>query len=225
MKKSNNFRVNAVFFDLDGTLLDTAPDLANALNQLLKKYGRSPLPLEIIRPTVAEGTQSILCNGFNITIDDPMYANLRTEYLTTYANCFTQQTDFFPEIENVLFYLDHHHIPWGIVTNKPQWLAEPLLKHFKLHHRYRCLVAGDLLPQRKPHPAPLQHACHLTQVSPQDAVYIGDTTTDVCAAKAAGMIAIVAKYGYLSKNSQPDLWNADMLIDSPKEIISWLTAS
>lgn len=219
--KKNNFSLTAVFFDLDGTLLDTAPDLATALNQLLCKYGRSPLPLEIIRPAVAGGSSTILGHGFQITTQDPLFPTLRAEFLTAYQQCLHEQTQFFPGIEAVLSYLDQQKIPWGIVTNKPGWLANPLLSHFKLNHRYCCLVAGDSLPQRKPNPEPLWHACHIAKVSPETSIYIGDTEHDVRAAKAAGMLAMIATYGYLAPHDQPENWQADILINTPGEILQW----
>lgn len=212
----------AVFFDLDGTLLDTAPDLAQALNQLLKKYGHPVLSLEEIRPTVAQGSAGMLGKGFKMTPEDPRYVPIRTEFLDSYRQCMTQKTNFFPGIEQVLKYLDDAKIPWGIVTNKPGWLAEPLLKHFKLNERYRCLVAGDLLPKRKPHPEPLWHACQLVNVNPEQSLYIGDAEEDAIAAKAAGMKCLIAKYGYADPNKQSHEWPADHFIENPADIISWL---
>jgi phosphoglycolate phosphatase len=218
----NRSQLQAMFFDLDGTILDTAPDLTHALNQVLIKHGRPTLSLETLRPHVAGGSPAMLYSGFQITPTDSLFPTLREEFLAAYQLCYHHQTKFFPGIETLLTYLDQSNIPWGIVTNKPGWLAEPLLKHFKLTHRYRCLVAGDLLPKRKPEPDTLLHACHLTGVEAKHSVYIGDAESDVQAAKAAGMSVIVAKYGYLPANSQPEQWQADMLINAPEEILHWL---
>lgn len=214
--------LQAIFFDLDGTLLDTAPDLSNALNQVLTNHGRSPLPLETLRPQIAGGSAAMLSCGFQLSPNDPLFPTLREEFLAAYKQCYHQKTQFFPGIEALLTYLDQQNLPWGIVTNKPGWLAEPLLKYFQLTHRYRCLVAGDLLPKRKPDPDTLLHACQLTGVDPQHSLYIGDAETDVQAAKAAGMFVIVAKYGYLPPNSQPDHWQANLLIDKAEDILCWL---
>ncbi|AIT62841.1 Phosphoglycolate phosphatase [Coxiella burnetii str. Namibia] len=215
-------RVTAVFFDLDGTLLDTAPDLADALNQLLNKHGRDPLPLKVIRPTVAQGTRGILANGFSINQTDPRFNPLRDEFLSIYQSCLTNKTTYFDGMAEVLEYLDVHAIPWGVVTNKPGWLARPLLNHFKLTRRYRCLISGDQLANRKPHPEPLLFACKTVDVQPHTALYVGDTEGDIQAAKAAGMLAVAATYGYLSANSTPQDWKADALIKSPLELIDWL---
>lgn len=216
-------QIKALFFDLDGTLLDTAPDLAAALNQVLVNHGRAALPLKQVRPAVAEGTRGILKQGFPVDEHDVEFAALRQEYLETYARLMTKETQLFDGMETVLDYLDNNGLPWGVVTNKPGWLAKPLLEHFKLDQRYTCLVAGDTLQTRKPDPAPLYHACNLTDADPKQSLYIGDTQSDVQAARSAGMYVIVAKYGYIRADYQPQLWYADGLIDTPIEIIKWLT--
>lgn len=222
MPKHNKHSINSLFFDLDGTLLDTAPDLAGALNQVLTHHDRPTLPLKTIRPAVAEGARGILQQGFPIDENDDQFDLLKEEFLQAYEQRMTQETKFFDGMEEVLDYLDQHNLPWGIVTNKPSWLAKPLLSHFNLDHRYTCLVAGDTLTTRKPDPEPLYHACYLTGTDPKHSLYVGDTLGDVRAAKTAGMYIIVAKYGYLRADYQPHLWQADGLIDSPLEIIEWL---
>lgn len=219
MKK---LHVNSIFFDLDGTLLDTAPDLTAALNQVLKNHDRSTLSLKQVRPAVADGTRGILQQGFSIDENNAEFEALRQEYLKTYQHMMTQTTQFFDGMEIVLDYLDNHDLPWGIVTNKPNWLARPLLEHFKLDTRYTCLVAGDTLQTCKPDPEPLYHACDITGTTPEHSLYVGDTQNDVRAARAAGMYVIVAKYGYIHPDHQPNLWQADGLINSPIEIIEWL---
>lgn len=217
-----NSSLSAIFFDLDGTLLDTAPDLADALNQLLIKYGKPPLTLDIIRPTVALGTTGILNNGFHIDTTHSRFSELRKEFLMTYHHCMMNKTTYFNGMSEVLDYLDYHHITWGIVTNKPGWLAKPLLNHFQLAHRYCCLVSGDQLTKRKPDPEPLLYACKTSNVLPQQALYVGDAQGDVQAAKAAGMMVMVALYGYLTTDSQPLSWEADALINSPPQLIDWI---
>ncbi|WP_423063549.1 phosphoglycolate phosphatase [Candidiatus Paracoxiella cheracis] len=214
--------INSLFFDLDGTLLDTAPDLAAALNQVLTHHDRPTLPLKVIRPAVAEGTRGILKQGFPIDENDEQFDLLKEEFLETYEQIMTRETKFFDGMEQVLDYLDDNALPWGIVTNKPGWLAKPLLSHFNLDNRYTCLVAGDTLAKRKPDPEPLYHACYLTGTDPEHSLYVGDALGDVRAAKTAGMYIIVATYGYLRPDYQPHLWQADGLIDSPLEIIDWL---
>lgn len=215
-------RLSAVFFDLDGTLLDTAPDLAQALNYILQNHQRPTLSLESIRPTVALGARGIVCHGFQIDPDDPWFVTLRQEFLSAYEKFLTDKTYFFDGVEEVLNYLDDQRIPWGIVTNKPGWLATPLLAHFNLTQRYRCLVAGDHLPKRKPNPDPLWHACHLVQVDPKSSLYIGDTEQDIDAAKRAGLMSMLALYGYSSSEHHPEKWPYDYVIQSANEIIPWL---
>ena len=222
MVKKN--QISAVFFDLDGTLLDSAPDLADALNQLLIKYKQPPLPLDIIRPTLALGTTGILSSGFNIDVTHSRFAALRKEFLETYYDCMMNKTTYFDGMIEVLNYLGNHQIPWGIVTNKPGWLAKPLLDHFETAQQYCCLVSGDQLTKRKPDPEPLLYACKTVNVSPSQALYLGDTQSDVQAAKAAGMIATVALYGYLAADSQPQRWEADALINYPCQLIDWIKA-
>ena len=215
-------QVSTIFFDLDGTLLDTAPDLADALNQLLIKYGRTPLPLEVIRPTVAQGARGLLANGFSFDQTQASFISLRDEFLSIYRSCLTNKTVYFDGVSEVLEHLDARKIPWGIVTNKPGWLARPLLNHFNLADRCRCFISGDQLANRKPHPEPLIYACKTIPVRPKSALYVGDTEGDVQAAKAAGMLSIVATYGYLSADSQPKKWRADGLIKTPLELIDCL---
>lgn len=214
--------VNALFFDLDGTLLDTAPDLATAINIVLGARGQAPLSLEEIRPTIAKGTRSMVWGAFGIDPQHPDYEAIKNDLFTAYQDNLTKQTSYFDGMETVLNYLDDKHLPWGIVTNKPGWLATPLIEYFELNKRSRCLISGDTLAKKKPDPDPLFHACTLTGVSPTSSLYIGDSESDVQAAKAAGMLAMVAAYGYLEHDSQPHTWQADAMIDAPLEIIEWL---
>lgn len=215
-------RVTAVFFDLDGTLLDTAPDLADALNELLIQQRRSTITPEIIRPTVALGTTGILSASFSMGATHPRFATLREEFLSLYYSHLTNKTTYFEGMVEVLDYLDAHQLLWGIVTNKPGWLAKPLLDHFNLTDRYCCLVSGDQLPKRKPDPEQLLYACNTAKVLPHKTVYVGDLESDVIAAKASGMLAIVATYGYLAADNQPQQWKADASIETPRELIDWL---
>lgn len=214
--------IESLFFDLDGTLLDTAADLTAALNHILIQYQRPTVTLETMRPIIAEGTPGILRHGFAMDEQHPDYQIIREAFLSAYQEKLIDQTQFFLGMDTVLNALDENKLPWGIVTSKPGWLAKPLLKHFQLNHRSRCLVAGDTLPKRKPNPEPLLHACELAGVDPQTSLYLGDAKVDVVAAKSAGMVAIVAKYGYIGPNQQPEEWEADAMIDSPIELLRWL---
>lgn len=214
--------VNTVFFDLDGTLLDTAPDLAFALNSVLKKYGKSDVNLVDFRYHVQGGSESMLQYGLNITHEHPNYPAIRQEFLDIYRGHLAVDTKLFPGMAEVLQLLDQRQIPWGVITNKPGWLTNPLLDSLKLAERACCIVSGDSVPKRKPDPMPLLHACQLSGTRPNYAVYIGDTEDDVIAAKKANMFVIAVRYGYHQKESDPETWNADLLIDTPLELIAWI---
>ncbi len=214
--------IQAVFFDLDGTLLDTALDLAFALNHVLAHHNRAPIDFAEFRYHIYGGSKTIIKAGFDIDETHADYETIRQAFLTAYREHLTEQTTLFPGMPNVLDVLDQRHIPWGIVTNKPDWLTQPLLKHFKLHHRCCCIISGDTVTPRKPHPAPLLAACRYTNCKPHQAVYVGDTLTDVQAANAALMHVIAVSYGYHPKNTSPDTWPADHIIESAYDMIKWL---
>ncbi len=217
--------IHAVFFDLDGTLLDTAPDLYTAMLETLAHFGHESISFKNFRPQVHAGTKGMVLASFSIDETHPDYATIRETFLKRYQQRLTEKTQFFSGIPKVLDYLDTHKIPWGIVTNKPAYLTEPLLKHFKINKRSQCIVSGDTLTNKKPHPEPLLHACQLLQVSPKQAVYVGDTEIDVQATKAAGMIAIAVCYGYHKSDSQPEAWGADYMIESALELLTYLQRS
>ncbi len=211
-----------IFFDLDGTLLDTAPDLYSAMLETLAHFNRDSVPFDIFRPHVHTGTKTMILACFDIDDTHPEFPIIREIFLKHYQRLLTEKTDYFPGMEKVLGHLDTTMTPWGIVTSKPGWLTEPLLKYFELDKRSQCIVSGDTVSRKKPYPDPLLHACKLTQTQPQDAIYIGDTEIDVQAAKAAGMIAIAALYGYRKPDSRPEEWEADYMIESPLEILNYL---
>ena len=214
--------IQVVLFDLDGTLADTAPDLAMALNQTLERRGKTTLPFDVIRPVVSLGGAAMLELGFGITDSDPGYESLRKEFLDNYYADIANSTILFDGMEQVLGLLELNHLQWGIVTNKPGWLTTPLLSELKLDERPGCVVSGDTLPQRKPHPAPLLHACKLLNQDPGSAVYIGDARRDIEAGINAGMQTVIARYGYISSDEKPETWGADIMIDSPGDLLDWL---
>lgn len=218
--------IRAVFFDLDGTLLDTAPDLAFALNTVLLEQQREPLPFDNIRPWVSLGGRALIKYGFNIADnEDPQLEPLRQRFLKVYADNLAMQTCLFPGMGEVLETLVAWQIPWGIVTNKPAWLTNPLLAQLGLIHRSICNVSGDTLPQNKPHPAPLLHACELAQCVPAQSVYVGDAARDIEAGQRAGMRTLVALYGYISEEEMPSQWGATGMIKQPVDLLSWITHS
>jgi N-acetyl-D-muramate 6-phosphate phosphatase len=215
-------QIRAVLFDLDGTLLDTAPDMIDALNTLLAQQGRAPLPYMLARTQVSHGSTGMLKQAFPDIPQGDAFEQLRTRFLSLYSARIAQETVLFPGCDTVLDALAQQGIAWGIVTNKPAFLTEPLLKALDLAQRAGCVVSGDTLAERKPHPAPLLHAAQLLALPPQQCVYVGDAQRDVQSAHAAGMQVLLALYGYLGPEDQPDSWQADVQIRSPVEILQWL---
>ena len=198
-----------ILFDLDGTLLDTAPDLADALNTVLLENQHSPLPFEDIRPVVSHGGIALIELGFKLDSSDPAFGPLRQRLLEVYRKNVSRRTQPFPGITELLDKLEQRGLNWGIVTNKPGWLTEPLLKDLDLFDRAACVISGDTLAERKPHPAPLLHAAELTGVEPGKAIYIGDASRDIEAGRAAGMATVAAGYGYITEDDDPNNWGAD----------------
>lgn len=211
-----------VLFDLDGTLLDTAPDMGRALNRLRREQGCPPLGFEAIRPVVSHGSPGLLRLGFDIGPDDPTYVPLRDRFLDLYQRDLARDTRPFPGIPELLAWLESLDIPWGVVTNKPGWLTDPLLVALNLYQRAACVVSGDTLPQRKPHPAPLLHACLQAGVAASDCVYIGDAARDIEAGQRAGMHTVVARYGYIHAHEDAAAWGADFSIDAAAALRPWL---
>lgn len=215
--------INAVFFDLDGTLADTAPDLAAALNIQLGRHNKPELPYDRIRPVVSHGGNALIKLGFEIEENDPEFAALRNEFLEIYQNNLCHASVLFPGMEKVISELENKNITWGIITNKPGWLTEPLIIELGLDSRAACVISGDSTEQRKPHPAPMELANQLTGTSARHSLYIGDAERDIQAGKSAGMYTLVALYGYISNVDNPRSWQADGMIEQPADIISWIS--
>ncbi|HPF59196.1 MAG TPA: HAD-IA family hydrolase [Candidatus Competibacteraceae bacterium] len=213
-----------VLFDLDGTLLDTAPDLAAALYRLCREYGVPEPPFSAIRRTVSHGSPGMLKACFGLGVDDPLYAECNRRFLELYYEAIAVDTVLFPGMSEVLARLEADSIHWGIVTNKPGWLTEPLVKAVGLWPRAACVVSGDTLDKRKPEPEPLWHACKQIGVAPACSLYIGDAERDVQAGKRAGMMALVAKFGYLSGEDCPEKWGADGFLEKPLDLLAWLVS-
>jgi phosphoglycolate phosphatase len=214
--------IRTVLFDLDGTLLDTAPDLADALNAVLTEQGRAPLPFEQIRPVVSHGGIALIQLGFGLDRSDPGFEPLRQRLLAIYRDNLAVKTRLFAGMEKLLDEIEQRGLNWGIVTNKPGWLTEPLLQTLGLRERASCVVSGDTLEQRKPHPAPMLHACELAGSHPHQCVYVGDAERDIEAGRNAGMYTLVALFGYIQPQDAPESWQASALIDQPAEILDWL---
>lgn len=216
--------IKHVLFDLDGTLADTAPDLANALNAVRETHQLQPLSLETIRPTVSLGGAAMVKLAFGLEEQDEGFAAIRDEFLDYYRDNIANESTLFEGMEDVLQALEKKKIDWGIVTNKTTWLTTPLVKALELDRRTNCIVCGDTTAYRKPHPAPVIHACKLLQSSPNETVYIGDAERDIEAGRRAGTKTLVALYGYIEAGSDPVSWQADGLINSPREIHESLDA-
>jgi 2-phosphoglycolate phosphatase len=213
---------SAILFDLDGTLVDTAPDLAFALNTLLEQEGLDSLAYDAIRPVASNGSPGLIFLGFGISPDHRDYPLLQQRFIKLYQVNITRETALFDGMEEVLSTLEKANIPWGIVTNKPAFLTDPLLEQLNLTHRAACIVSSDTTPFSKPHPAPMFHACDIIQHKPEHCLYIGDAARDIEAGKNANMQTIAALYGYIASNDNPAHWQADGSINHPRDIMQWL---
>lgn len=211
-----------VLFDLDGTLLDTAPDMTRALNVLLEERQQAPLPLASTRPVVSHGSRGLLELGFSVGPDDAEFEDLKDRFLELYSAALAVDTVLFPGMADVLAALVERSIPWGIVTNKPGWLTDPLLRELQLDQQAACVVSGDTLSKRKPDPEPLFHACRSIGIAPLNCIYVGDAERDIEAGRRAGMHTVVASYGYRYAHEDPGNWGADMLIDTPLQLLDYL---
>jgi phosphoglycolate phosphatase len=215
--------IRSLTFDLDGTLLDTAPDMAAALNALRRMEGREPLAFAAIRPQVSHGANALLALGFGAQPPDEL-ERLRRLFLDLYRGNLAGGTRLMAGFDGVLETLEAHRIAWGIVTNKPGWLTEPLLEHMGLRARAACVVAGDTLPERKPDPLPHLPAAALVGRPAADFVYVGDAERDIVAGRAAGMRTLAARFGYLAEHEYPSDWAPDGIVDRPQDILDWLEA-
>jgi 2-phosphoglycolate phosphatase len=208
----------AVLFDLDGTLADTAPDLAAAANAMRLKRALAALPLETLRPLASAGARGLLGEAFGLTPDDPAYPAMRDEFLANYAADICAQSTLFDGIAALLTELDRRQIRWGIVTNKVTWLTEPLVALLGLAETSACVVCGDTTPHAKPHPAPLLHAAHAMGIAAEAIIYVGDDLRDIQAGQAAGMQTVAAGYGYCGHTLPAGEWGADYLVNSVAEL-------
>lgn len=210
MSAADTRQVDAVLFDLDGTLVDTAPDMVAVLQEMQRAHKLAPVPYQVGRANVSNGAIGLLHVGFPDAHVEYNSA-LHLEYLERYQDRLCVDSVVFPDLDNLIDELDVAEVRWGIVTNKPERLTLPLLRTLGLDTRSACNVSGDTLPERKPHPAPLLHACELIDVSPRHAMYVGDAARDIEAGRAAGMATIAAAYGYITDDDDPKAWGADQI--------------
>jgi N-acetyl-D-muramate 6-phosphate phosphatase len=215
--------IRLVLLDLDGTLVDTAPDLAAAANRMRSSRGIEPLPIDELRPYVSHGARGMVGRAFNVTTDDARYADLRNEFLSEYESALCVESALFTGMDHTLQQLEKMGIKWGIVTNKFARFTLPLVQALNLSDRAACVVSGDTTKFSKPHPAPLLHALATADVDAGLAVYVGDDQRDIDAGHAAGMRTVVASYGYLGNGVPYQQWGADAIVDSPSEILQLLS--
>lgn len=216
-------RAKAVLFDLDGTLIDSAPDLAGAANDLRAAHGLPPLPFARLRPMVGSGARGMVGVAFGVRPGDERFEPLKDDFLARYARRLLQETAVFEAMVPVLAALEAAALPWGIVTNKHARFAAPVVEGLRL--AAVTLVCGDTTPHAKPHPAPLQEAARRLALAPSDCVYVGDDLRDVQAGRAAGMPALAAAWGYLGDGEAVEAWGADAVLADPAALLNWLELS
>ena len=211
----------AVLFDLDGTFADTAPDLGYAVNQMRIARGLSPVPDEKTRPVTSSGARGLIGAGFGITPEHGDYPAMRDEFLSIYEANLCRETRLFDGMATLIHTLEERGLTWGIVTNKAERFALPLMKLLGYNTRAACIIGGDTTGKLKPHPEPLYAAARAIQLDPAACLYVGDDERDIQAGRAAGMKTIAVRYGYLN-GSDPATWGADAVIDHPKEVLPHL---
>jgi phosphoglycolate phosphatase len=214
--------LRGVLFDLDGTLIDSAPDLAGAANRLRAEHGLAPLPLADLRPMVGSGARGMVGVAFGVAPGEPRFELLRDAFLAHYAAGLLELTRPFDGVDDLLGALEAAGIPWGIVTNKATRFTMPIVAGLGLAQRAAVVVCGDTTPHAKPHPEPLLHAARAMGLAPADVVYVGDDLRDAQAARAAGMTMIAATWGYLGLGEPVHAWGADAVLDAPSLLMSWL---
>ncbi|MEO5700727.1 MAG: phosphoglycolate phosphatase [Casimicrobiaceae bacterium] len=214
--------IDAVLFDLDGTLLDTAPDLVAAVNRVRQDRGLPTLPVNDLRAYASAGARGLIGASFQRAPDHPDYPALRDAFLAHYAAALCIDTVVFAEIEDVLDALEARRLPWGIVTNKAERFTLPLLAALPWRFEPQVVVCGDTTPYAKPHPAPLLAAAERLGIAPGRCLYVGDAERDIAAGLAAGMHTIVAHYGYIEPQDQPRAWRAHGHVEQPRDLLAWL---
>ncbi|MFI4936957.1 MAG: HAD family hydrolase [Candidatus Berkiellales bacterium] len=214
----------AFIFDLDGTLLDTAPEFVFCLNSMLQEDGQNHITVEALRNVVSFGTKGMVEFAFNLLEADPRFTLLKQRFLDLYAKNLGNHTRYFPGIVTLLQLLSQRNIPWGIVTNKTSVYTNPLVQKFSALNQARCVISGDTLPTSKPDPAPILYACEQLAVQPAQCWYIGDAKTDIEASHRAGVRCVIASYGYIPASEDPATWGADHHVALPEQIADLLAA-
>ena len=213
---------SAVLFDLDGTLIDTAPDFIRCLNMLRQQHELAPLPAEHIRRSVSNGARAMIRVGFGLEPEHPDYLEKHTAFLDLYEAGVAIETTLFEGMDELLLDLESRSIPWGIVTNKPARFAIPLIEALGLAERCATLICPDHVAERKPHPESLFLACREIGAEPKQAIYVGDHERDIEAGRNAGMRTIAVRYGYIEQPESVDLWQADIIVDTVSDLAKLL---
>jgi phosphoglycolate phosphatase len=218
----DNVKLACVLFDLDGTLVDTAPDLIACMNQAFRQYGFATVDATAVKPFISYGAAAMIkdCLGDNVSVAE-QDALLNT-MLGFYQDNIAEHSEFFPGMLDVLVAIEGRGLKWGVVTNKRERFTLPLMAALQLADRAACIISGDTTPHPKPHPEPMREACRRAAVKPQECVYIGDAAHDIAAGKNVQMHTLAAVYGYLKPGDTPEAWRADGLIHSPNDILTWL---
>lgn len=209
-----------VLFDLDGTLLDTANDLGEALNHVLISKGLKTVDRETYRPIASDGSKGLLELGFGDRLNEFDFEELRVSFLNYYEKNIAVNTCLYPGIEDLLSSLDELNIPWGIVTNKPEYLAQILVPQFPQFSQCKTLIGGDTLPERKPHPAPVLFAAEKMKCAPTDCIYVGDAPRDIESGNRANMYTVIAQWGYILNKDECKSWQADVITLNPLDILA-----
>jgi N-acetyl-D-muramate 6-phosphate phosphatase len=214
--------VRAVLFDLDGTLVDSAPDLAAAADVLRMRAGLHSLPLEAYRAHAGAGARGMLRVAFDMDPGHANYERLRQAFFVEYEKCLTERTQVFSGVASLIERLQGFGLAWGVVTNKAERFSLPLTASLSLFGSAGAIVSGDTTPHAKPHPAPLLEAARRMGLAPEQCLYVGDDLRDIQAGQAAGMRTVAARYGYLGPDADVTAWNADVQIDSPTDLLNYL---
>ena len=220
-----DFKLSCVLFDLDGTLVDTAPDLILCLNKALSSYGFATVAVDTIKPFISFGAGAMINESLDQSISEALQADILETMLDLYQNNIAEHTVFFKGMSNTLDVIEAQGLKWGVVTNKRKRFTNPLMDALKLTDRAACIISGDTTAHPKPHIEPMLAACNKAVVKPQECVYIGDAGHDIIAGKNAQMKTLAALYGYLKPEDMPETWGADALIESPGQLATWITSA
>ena len=214
--------IRAVLFDLDGTLIDSAPDMGAAADKMRLDRGMPSLPQALYRPMVGTGARGMIGVAFGVTPEDPVFPALKQEFFSNYQSCLTQNTYAFEGVESLIGHLRQRQLMWGVVTNKAERFSGPLTRSMPLFASAAVLISGDTTPHTKPHPEPLFEAARRLGLEPAHCLYVGDDERDIMAGKAAGMGTVAATYGYLGSRADTAQWGAHAAIKSPLALLQLL---